>query len=273
MESLKSGGGDGKGGGQNGEGGDRHTPEAWKTQYAQQQKGMQDKGGPVVVDDDDDDEDDEDDKISVPLTITLAIIAVYIVMGAMLFGVWEGWTGLDASYFCFVTVSTIGFGDMVPGSATFESSSDQWKMVGAAIYMLFGMAILSMCFSLIQEEIVAKFRWVGEKLGIIEKDKDEDDDDDDDPQKDKDDKDAQKAPPAAGQQKAMGPPPAKAQGGMPQKGPGHPPPAAGPPGGYPPAKNGPPPPAAVMPATQKQPLPSVPPPQQRPPSATKPPGS
>ena len=41
-------------------------------------------------------------------------------------------------------------------------------------HYLSGMAILSMCFSLIQEEIVAKFKWVGEKIGIIEKNKDQD---------------------------------------------------------------------------------------------------
>lgn len=32
------------------------------------------------------------------------------------------------------------------------------------------MAILAMCFDLMQEEIVAKFRWIGTKIGIIEKD-------------------------------------------------------------------------------------------------------
>jgi hypothetical protein len=31
------------------------------------------------------------------------------------------------------------------------------------------MAILAMCFDLMQEEIVAKFRWIGTKIGIIEK--------------------------------------------------------------------------------------------------------
>lgn len=32
------------------------------------------------------------------------------------------------------------------------------------------MAILAMCFDLMQEEIVAKFRWLGTKFGIIEED-------------------------------------------------------------------------------------------------------
>ncbi len=149
----------------------RNTPEAWKAGYNKE------KGGAMVVDDDEDDEDEEDERISVPLTITMGVIAFYIFMGALLFGFWEDWEALDASYFCFVTVSTIGFGDIVPGSANFETKADQYKMILSAIYMLFGLALLSMCFSLIQEEIATKFKWVGEKLGIIEKDKDEDDED------------------------------------------------------------------------------------------------
>lgn len=37
------------------------------------------------------------------------------------------------------------------------------------MYTLFGMAILAMCFDLMQEEIVAKFRWIGTKIGIVDK--------------------------------------------------------------------------------------------------------
>ena len=31
------------------------------------------------------------------------------------------------------------------------------------------MAILAMCFDLMQEEIVAKFKWIGTKMGLVEK--------------------------------------------------------------------------------------------------------
>ena len=171
------------------------TPEAWKNEFS---KGLPPpKGGPVVLDDEDDDDEDEDDKISVPLTITMIVIAGYILMGALLFGVWERWDVLKASYFCFVTISTIGFGDVVPGSASFEKEADQYKMILSAIYMTFGMAIISMCFSLMQEEIIAKFKWVGEKIGILEKDKD-DDELEDEEEEVITKKPAQQAPPGAG---------------------------------------------------------------------------
>lgn len=41
----------------------------------------------------------------------------YIFLGAVLFKAWEGWDYLDGSYFCFISLSSIGFGDLVPGAA------------------------------------------------------------------------------------------------------------------------------------------------------------
>ncbi len=73
-----------------------------------------------------------------PLTITMGVIASFIFSGALVFGVWEKWSALDASYFCFVTISTIGFGDLVPGSANFEKAEDKYKMIFSAVYMMFG---------------------------------------------------------------------------------------------------------------------------------------
>ena len=53
------------------------------------------------------------------------------------------------------------------------------------------MALFSMCFQLIADEIVAKFKWIGEKIGLKKKD-DEDgeaeDGDDDNVEEGKSDK-------------------------------------------------------------------------------------
>lgn len=129
---------------------------------------------PMIVDDDSDDDDDflDEKKITVPLTITMIVIAGYIFGGAVLFGLWEGWDWLQSAYFCFITLSTIGFGDVVPGT-DFDNPQATAQLILGAIYVLFGMAILSMCFALMQDEIIAKCTWVGQKLGILDKSEEE----------------------------------------------------------------------------------------------------
>ena len=44
----------------------------------------------------------------------LLAIILFFGFGAFLFTIWEDWDFFDAFYFCFVTMTTIGFGDMTP---------------------------------------------------------------------------------------------------------------------------------------------------------------
>jgi len=72
-------------------------------------------------------------------------------MGAAIFGVWENWSAMKAAYFCFVTISTIGFGDVVPGVvAGILSRGDALLLVIDSIYIVLGLAIVAMAFNLIQ---------------------------------------------------------------------------------------------------------------------------
>lgn len=105
-------------------------------------------------------------RVTVPITLCLAIIAGYICGGAALFSVWEGWDYLDGSYFCFVTLSTIGFGDLVPGDSVVTDEGTQEKLVICSLYLLAGMALIAMCFNLVQEEVVFKLRKIGRSLGL-----------------------------------------------------------------------------------------------------------
>lgn len=56
-----------------------------------------------------------DEKIMMAPTFCLFSFFSYILWGALLFGQWESWGYLDGSYFCFISLSSIGFGDLVPG--------------------------------------------------------------------------------------------------------------------------------------------------------------
>lgn len=117
-------------------------------------------------------EEEESDKpkevIHVPTSLCILLIATYIFLGAFMFGSWEGWDLLEGSYFCFITLSTIGFGDIVPGMDS-NAWEQEEKLVLCALYLVFGLSLIAMCFNLVQEDVKAKCRWLGEKVGIVEK--------------------------------------------------------------------------------------------------------
>lgn len=83
-----------------------------------------------------------------------------------MFSTWEkDWDYLIAAYFCFITLTTIGFGDYVFGSGTQVNSNP--KLITSSLYLFMGLAIIAMCFSLMQEEVKGRFMRIGLKLGLI----------------------------------------------------------------------------------------------------------
>jgi len=109
------------------------------------------------------------DLVMVPIMVNLILIFSFIFTGALLFANWEGWSAIEASYFCFITLTTIGFGDYSPGKA-FEGFQDDpvafMKMCFTVVYCIFGMTLISMCMNLMQEQIAEKVSWVAEELGM-----------------------------------------------------------------------------------------------------------
>ena len=52
-------------------------------------------------------------------------LTIFLMVAALVFKIWEReWTFLDAFYFSFVTMTTVGFGDMVPSER--ENGSDKF---------------------------------------------------------------------------------------------------------------------------------------------------
>ncbi|XP_014780101.1 TWiK family of potassium channels protein 18 [Octopus bimaculoides] len=133
-----------------------------------------DQGDIIAQDSDNGDYDDKNtnqkskDGTRVPIIVSILLIAIYIFGGAMLFTLWEqDWDYLIGSYFCFITLSTIGFGDFVPGTSH-DSWKNQEKLILCALYLVFGLALIAMCFDLMQEEVRAKCLWLGQRLGILD---------------------------------------------------------------------------------------------------------
>ncbi len=57
---------------------------------------------------------------------------------------------------------------MIPGLNELGTTSGTIKLAVSALYIVVGLAVLSMSFNLMMEEMIAKFEWMGRKLGIID---------------------------------------------------------------------------------------------------------
>lgn len=109
----------------------------------------------------------------VPVTLSLILVTWYIAFGAIMFKLWEDeWTIFEGAYFCFITLSTIGFGDFVPGFSEKEWDN-QVKQIACSLYLLIGLATLAMCFDLLQQRGKAIANNFGTFIGLVKKDKKE----------------------------------------------------------------------------------------------------
>lgn len=101
--------------------------------------------------------------VSIPVSLCLLIIILYIIGGAILFNRLENWSLLEGSYFCFTSLGTIGFGDLVPGEHS--TITDEISHCVCSIYILIGMALIAMCFNLVQDDIALIIRSMGRLCG------------------------------------------------------------------------------------------------------------
>ncbi|CAH0595558.1 unnamed protein product [Chrysodeixis includens] len=94
--------------------------------------------------------------ITVPISVCVTIMVGYIMFGSMIFGMWEKWDQLDGSYFCFISLSSIGFGDFVPGERVYTQRIET-SFIVCSLYLMLGMALVAMCFNLMQEQVMHYF--------------------------------------------------------------------------------------------------------------------
>lgn len=98
-----------------------------------------------------------DDEFNLPISLAIFILVLYIFLGAVVYSVWEGWGFFSAFYFVFISMSTIGFGDFVP--------QDPICMMVSIVYLVFGLALMSMCINVVQAKLSDTFREASAKIG------------------------------------------------------------------------------------------------------------
>jgi hypothetical protein len=78
----------------------------------------------------------------VAIAATIGVLTLYIMTGNVLFSHWEGWSYIDSAYFSFITFTTIGLGDLVPGKDTLTDNKNG-KSILCAVYLLYGLVLIT----------------------------------------------------------------------------------------------------------------------------------
>lgn len=90
----------------------------------------------------------------------------------------EGWSLKNGAYFCVTSLCKIGIGDFVPGTSTNATipfvrftntdtqSENHTKLIINFVYILFGMALMAMCYQLAREDIRVKINEITEDLEL-----------------------------------------------------------------------------------------------------------
>ncbi|KAG0301042.1 Potassium channel [Dissophora globulifera] len=89
----------------------------------------------------------------------IRMLCIWVVMwfgGAGIFVALEYWTYLEALYFCFVTLTTIGFGDYVPTS---PGAIEFWN-----VYVFLGLAVFAYILSISSESMMTHIHLVDDQV-------------------------------------------------------------------------------------------------------------
>lgn len=100
---------------------------------------------------------DINDEFNLPISLAFIILLAYIFCGAAVYSLWEEWSFFESCYFVFISMSTIGFGDYVPKHPIY--------MMTSIIYLVFGLALTSMCINVVQVKLSDSFRQASAKIG------------------------------------------------------------------------------------------------------------
>lgn len=105
--------------------------------------------------------DDQPCETQVPIIVIVSILTIYVCIGSAIFSIWENWSFIDGAYFCFVTISTIGFADLVPRK-TFQGPNLQ--LLACCTYLIVGLILVTMSFTLIESQLMWKCKRMAMKL-------------------------------------------------------------------------------------------------------------
>lgn len=105
------------------------------------------------------------------LIIFILGISVLFIAPASVFHKVENWNLLEAIYFCFITLSTIGFGDYIvgiSGDSNVDEAATNLYRTGTYIWIIIGLAYISLIISYISSLLAKKGEQVQKQVQKLE---------------------------------------------------------------------------------------------------------
>lgn len=92
--------------------------------------------------------------------VLLSVVGLvfFIFIPSRIFNAIEGWTYGEAVYYCFVTLTTVGFGDFVPAQGS-GTQVHAFYQIFSAVWILVGLAWIAL--------LIARVQGVLSKLGLL----------------------------------------------------------------------------------------------------------
>ncbi|CAK9302433.1 unnamed protein product [Gordionus sp. m RMFG-2023] len=97
--------------------------------------------------------------LKLPIYAALLLMGLYMAAGAGSFLLWEDWTFFDSFYFVFITMTTIGFGDIVPVHTNY--------LLLMMVYILVGLATMTTCVELVIHTYLDKLKELRNRVKFV----------------------------------------------------------------------------------------------------------
>ncbi len=80
------------------------------------------------------------------------LLGGWLVLGTVIYSIYEGWSPIESLYFCFMTITTIGYGDYTPTGSIMQLYTIVYAALGIGLFVAFSARLVQFALQSSQDE-------------------------------------------------------------------------------------------------------------------------